>query len=82
MKKKNAKIGAGTAAPPSCDTVFEAMAWDAANPREPAARTFMDLEYGLDQLLEVPRARASKPPRAARRGSRLHELLSRARALR
>ncbi len=82
VKKKKAKIGAGTAAPPSCDTVFEAMAWDAANPREPAARTFMDLEYGLDQLLEVPRARASKPPRAARRGSRLRGLLSRARALR
>ncbi len=83
-EKTKAKVGAvATAAPPSFDTVFEAMAWDAANLREPAATSFVEMKYGLDQMLEKPRApRPSKPPRAATRGSRLRELLSRARALR
>jgi glycosyltransferase involved in cell wall biosynthesis len=108
--KKKTKINAvAKAAPPEFDTVFEAMAWDAANPRVPAATSLVDLKYSLDQMLEEQRARPPKRPRAAddtartkvrrrqpdqsvaatvleqpgaRRGSRLRELLSRARALR
>ena len=47
-----ARLGAiaATGGAPEFDTVFDAMAWDESNPREPAATSFVSLEYGLDQL--------------------------------
>jgi hypothetical protein len=42
---------------PRFDTVFAAMAWDAANPREPVAATFIDLHHGLEQVKKIRRMR-------------------------
>jgi len=52
--------------PPAFDTVFEAMAWDATNSRQPVATSLVDLTHGLDQLLGKTRTRTPqpKPPRA------------------
>jgi len=66
------------AAPPSpeFETVFEAMAWDAANPREPAAKSLIELAYGLDQLLGTARVRMGRTAFAARLATRLRALLT------
>ncbi len=70
--KLEAKASGERSAPaPEFDTVFEAMEWDAANPREAAATSLVELGFGLDQLLDKSRAqparpkkqRAPKPPR-------------------
>jgi hypothetical protein len=43
---------------PAFDTVFDAMAWDDANPREPAESSFLDLQgYGVEDVKKVKRGR-------------------------
>jgi glycosyl transferase family 2 len=42
---------------PEFDSVFDAMAWDNAHPREPIETSFMDLRRGLDQMNKVRRRR-------------------------
>ena len=70
------------APPPDFPTVFDAMAWDAANPREPAVNSFVELKYdretmggGKPRLREV-REVLSSPPAPSKLGSRLRGLLS------
>jgi hypothetical protein len=46
------------------DTVFDALAWDEANPREPVESTYLDLTVGFDQ---VPRTK-SKSSAAVKAG--------------
>jgi glycosyltransferase involved in cell wall biosynthesis len=57
--QEKVKGESGATPPPDFDTVFDAMDWDAANPREAAAMSLVELQYGLDQLYEKPRARKS-----------------------
>ena len=50
-KRLKTKLGAAVLpSPRDFDTVFDAMAWDAANPREPAPDSFISLRYGIDEL--------------------------------
>lgn len=80
MEKVKAKVGALATNPlPEFDTVFDAMAWDAANPREPVATSLVELKYGLDQLIGKPSVR--RPPATPSLRSRLRGLLNRSRAL-
>jgi hypothetical protein len=53
VKKINSVAG-DTAGPlPAFDSVFHAMAWDEANPREPVASSFVDLTYSLDKMAKA-----------------------------
>jgi hypothetical protein len=70
---------------PSFDTVFDAMAWDAANPREPVAATFVDLHRGLDEVKKVQRMRRIRRaiayvPGANRLAARVNDLRNATRA--
>jgi hypothetical protein len=75
-----AKIASITGDPrdalPSFHTVFDALAWDAANPRAAAASSFLDLTRTVDAM---PRARARRKPRE-NAVARLRGLLSLGRA--
>jgi hypothetical protein len=59
-EKLKAALSSAANPPPDFDTVFDALAWDAAHPREPAATSLVELKYGLDQLTGKSRTR---PPR-------------------
>ena len=50
---------------PAFDTVFDAMAWDEANPREPIDASFVDLRYGIDQMKKVKTRRKYRRLRKA-----------------
>jgi hypothetical protein len=70
---------------PTFETVFDAMAWDEANPREPVAATFVDLDRGLDQVKKVKRMRRLRRaigyvPGAHRLAARVNELRNATRA--
>ena len=45
---------------PTFDSVFEAMAWDEAHPRQPVETSFMDLGQGLDQIKKVRQRRRTR----------------------
>jgi glycosyltransferase involved in cell wall biosynthesis len=50
---------------PAFDTVFDALAWDEANPREPAGASFLELRgYGLDEAGQFRRPRYRRLGRA------------------
>jgi glycosyltransferase involved in cell wall biosynthesis len=67
---------------PTFDTVFEAMAWDEANPREPADATFLDLRgYGLDDVKKASR-RHKRLRRAVGRVPFFNRTVARVNALR
>ena len=76
-EKAKARVRAtiGPTAQPAFDTVFEAMAWDAANPRTPADSSFLDVKPGIDQL-RTP----TRPKRVKRRTARVWTRLAGARA--
>lgn len=52
QSRKKAKEGQEEA--PSFESVFTAMAWDAANPREPAPPGFLDLLPTVEQMKKAP----------------------------
>ncbi len=61
---------------PEFDTVFDAMAWDAANPREPVATGLVELQYGLDQVIGGSSVRQVRTTPAAGLGTRLRGMLT------
>jgi glycosyltransferase involved in cell wall biosynthesis len=89
QEKVKAKIVAAAGDPakalPAFDTVFDALAWDAANPREPSAAGFMDLTHTIDKMKRTkvrptPRPKAVVAPAAPAKGgavARLRGLLGR-----
>ncbi len=71
------RIASAVATPlPDFDTVFDAMAWDEANPRAPAESSFVDLNDGLDQLFPTSWTHRRGQPRY-----RLHPVATRLRGL-
>jgi len=52
---------------PTFPTVFDAMAWDERNPREPLEASFVDLRYGLDRVKQVSAARRRRRYRTLRK---------------
>jgi hypothetical protein len=38
---------------PAFESVFDAMAWDESNPREPVDTSFLDLKRGVDQVKRI-----------------------------
>ncbi len=79
-QKIKARVGALATTPPlHFETVFDAMAWDAANPREAVATSLVGLEYGLDQIVGKTSPQPAPATPVARFGTRLGGLLTRSR---
>lgn len=67
-KKVRAKVGSAIApAQDEFETVWDALAWDAANPRTPVPTTFVTLQNGVDELY----GRAPKPRKPGKRRFRI-----------
>jgi hypothetical protein len=68
---------------PRFDTVWDAMAWDAENPRERADSTFLDLRgYGLDDVKRVRKRRYKRFRRVIGRVPFVNRTLARVNTLR
>jgi hypothetical protein len=65
---------------PTFGSVFDAMTWDRAHPREPIEESFMDLRHGLDRMKKVRRRRRLR--KAIGRVPLANRLISRVNGLR